>query len=101
MKKIKKNTNAIGVPLFTLMLIFGALIGAFNYIIPDNLSVINGDSLPSFTAVSPDTKSVAVSTLAGSSANETYTVRYKLFGVIPVKSVTVSTKERDSLYYHF
>ena len=90
--------NAVGVPLFTLTLIFAVLIGAFNYIIPDTRSVINGDSLPSFTAASPDTSSIAVSTLSDGSADETYTVRYKLFGIIPIKSVTVNTKERVSLY---
>ena len=98
MKKIKKITNAVGVPLLTLTLIFAVLIGAFNYIIPDTLSIINGDSLPSFSVASPDTNAVTVSAMSGGSNAETYTVRYKLFGLIPIKSVSVNAKERASLY---
>lgn len=98
MKKIKKITNAVGVPLLTLALIFAVLIGAFNYIIPDTLSIINGDSLPSFSVASPDTNAVTVSAMSDGSNAETYTVRYKLFGLIPIKSVNVNAKERASLY---
>ena len=53
--------------------------------------------MPSFAFASPDTSDV-LATSAQSTPSQTYTVRYKLLGLIPIKSVTVNTKDRDLLY---
>jgi len=84
--------------VLTLIMAFLLLLSAYNIIIPDDIECINGAELPSFAGAYADTDVTAVMVSGNASDTLTYKTEYKLFGVFPVKSVTVSAKERPSLY---
>jgi len=98
MKKYKKMTKRVCRGALTLFLTALLLLSVYNIIIPDDIECINGAELPSFAGAYADTDVTAVTVSGNASGTLTYKTEYKLFGVLPLKSVTVSAKERPSLY---
>ncbi len=96
MKKILKKPRKASVAVLSLLLLFTALLVAYNIIIPDCVSYYAGGEAPSFLGARIDGGDASVAAF-GDSAETTYTAQYKLFGAIPVKDVTVSVWERTRL----
>ncbi len=98
MKKYKKITKRLAKSSCVLLAAVLMLFSVYNIIIPDNVECISGEELPQFAGASADTSAAAVSVSASDSGYLTYTAEYKLFGILPVKNVTVTCVARPSLY---
>ncbi|MBO4212578.1 MAG: PDZ domain-containing protein, partial [Clostridia bacterium] len=97
MEKILKTANRAAKISAAIILAFSILIGSYNIIIPDSVSCMTGETPNSYgaaTAVFTDT----VAAFQGESGKSTTTAEYRLFGIIPVKTVTVSVYEKPYYY---
>ncbi len=97
MKKIIKIVNKTATVALTALLCFAVFVGAYTYIIPDSVSCMNGEELPEFAGAVAD-QNLAVTVSSGASAPTQYTAEYRLFGVFPVKTVSVNVSKRTEVY---
>ena len=93
-----KKRKFLGIyTVLTTLVIITAVLGVYDFIIPDNISVYTEDVLPTFNTVTIDeTDSTAVSALGGSIVKTTATA--KLFGVLPLKTIDVNRFADIRLY---
>ena len=95
-KNVKRKKPKCTIAL-TVLVIITALLGVYDFIIPDNISVYTEDALPTFNTVTiEETDTVEVSALGGSLIKTTATA--KLFGVLPLKTVDVNRFADIRLY---
>ena len=87
----KKITKGLFLSLVSLLLFCSVIFGAYSYAIPDAIGTAVDGSLPEYPFVSC---SAAVST----SEEGIYNVDYKLFGMLPLKSVKVGGYADKRLY---
>ena len=97
MKKFLKNTSRAGSLSLTVLLALAILLGAYNYIIPDSVCCMSGEALPEFAGAIAD-PNMAVSVSSSADTSTTYQTDYLLFGVLPVKTVSVNVESRTKLY---
>ena len=98
MKKILKKPKRICTAVAATLLLAAAVLCSYNIIIPDSISYYAGDTSPSFLGASIDQRDLTAQTFSDSSAEpDTYTAEYKLFGVIPLKTVSVSVWQKTRL----
>ena len=100
MKKIIKTTKKVGKCLLAAALSAVMLIGVYNIIIPDSIDLMSGEALPVYAGFATADNNATVEAWHSSDANKftTYTAEYRLFGVLPVKNVTVNVEKRTELY---
>ena len=91
MKKIKLRRK-IGLSLLILAVFSLGVLGFYNAAIPKTVSCFSGQDVPSYLGATFEADSLATST-SGEVRGQ-----YKLFGTIPVKSVTVSRLEDVKVY---
>ena len=97
MKKFLKNTRKVSMVSLTLLLAAAILLGAYSYIIPDSVSCMSGEALPEFAGAIAD-PNITVSFSPESDCGTIYHTDYMLFGVLPVKTVSVNVESRPKLY---
>ncbi len=97
MKKIIKIVNKTATVALTALLCFAVFVGAYSYIIPDSVSCMNGEELPEFVGAVADSN-VAVTVSSSADAVTQYKIEYRLFGLIPVKTVSVNVGRRTEVY---
>ena len=83
--------RGISLSLAALMIFCAVICGAYNYAIPDSIGVMSVSDVPRYPFVSTDARSDA-------GDGESFTVDYKLFGMLPLKSVTVDSLASLKLY---
>ena len=83
--------RGISLSLAALIIFCAVICGAYNYAIPDSIGVMSVSEVPRYPFVSADARS-------DSSDGESFTVDYKLFGMLPLKSVTVDSYAELKLY---
>ena len=83
--------RGISLSLAALIIFCAVICGAYNYAIPDSIGVMSVSDVPRYPFVSADARS-------DSSDGESFTVDYKLFGMLPLKSVTVDSLASLKLY---
>ena len=91
MKNIKTGRKIAFLGLLFIIFALGVLV-FYNATIPKTVSCFADDDIPSYLGATFEADSLATST-----GNETHG-QYKLFGAIPVKSVTVSRIEDIKVY---
>ena len=91
MKNIKTGQKIAFCGLFFVILAL-LVLGFYNAAIPKTISCFSGEDVPSYLGATFEADSIATST-----SGETHG-QYKLFGAIPVKSVTVSHLEDVKVY---
>ena len=97
MEKILKTANRAAKISAAILLAFSILIGSYNIIIPDSVSCMTGEMPNDYgaaTAIFTDT----VAAFQNENGTATTTAQYRLFGLIPVKTVTVSVYEKPYYY---
>ncbi|NLK40215.1 MAG: SpoIVB peptidase [Clostridiales bacterium] len=97
-KKFKIGLSIV----LTLLLLFTAVVGIYDYFVPDQVSVFSGESTPAYFLVTLDENPEAVPASAvanglPSAITET-SARAKLFGILPIKSVDVNYYDNIKLY---
>ena len=97
MKKFLKNTRKVCLLSLTVLLAVAVLLGAYSYIIPDSVSCMSGGTLPEFAGAVAD-PNMTVSVSSDACAGTVYQTDYLLFGVLPVKTVSVNLESRPKLY---
>ncbi len=77
--------------IFALLLVFSAVVGIYDYIVPQSVSVFKGESAPDYFLLSIKEETTD---------SETTNTRAKanLLGIIPLKSVNVNYFDRIKLY---
>ena len=83
--------RGISLSLAALIIFCAVICGAYNYAIPDSIGVMSVSDVPRYPFVSTDARSDA-------GDGESFTVDYKLFGMLPLKSVTVDSLASLKLY---
>ncbi len=97
MKKIIKIVNKTATIALTALLCFAVFVGAYSYIIPDTVSCMNGEALPEFAGAVADSN-VALTVSSSECSVTQYRTDYRLFGVLPVKTVSVNVARRSEVY---
>ena len=98
MKKFFKKTSRMKIALAALLLTASALFSSYNIIIPNTLSCYAGDALPQYFGAGADLPASVETFSSGEDSVSTYTAQYKLFNMIPIKSVNVSVYKKTELY---
>lgn len=101
-KRITRNkaVRALSITFIALILAFTAILGIYDCIIPDRVSFFEGDDIPVYLFADAEVKGelpCAVSTEATARPSELQ-VQYKLFDLIPVKTVTAESYKRLKVY---
>ena len=87
----KNILRGISLSLVALLIFCAVIFGAYKCAIPDSIGVMSASDMPQYPFVSADAKS------AGGDG-EYYNVDYKLFGMLPLKSVKVGAYSDMKLY---
>ena len=97
--KPNKRARALSVILMALMLIFTAVLGLYDYVIPDRVSYFEGEDIPVYLFADAEVRG-EVGCAAGTDGTiSTNTeVQYKLFDLIPVKTVTAEAYKHLQVY---
>ena len=98
MKKILKKPKRIVVAAISLLLFAAAVVSSYNIIIPNEVSYYAGDAPPEFFGAAISATDVTVATQSDSESVSTYEAQYKLFGTIPIKTVSLNVWKKTSLY---
>lgn len=98
-KNIFKKTALV---LLAFILFSAALSGTYSILIPDSITCFSDADIPQYPLVSGDASESSVSCVGISSeqplARTVYSIDYRLFGLLPLKSVAVSKYEELKLY---
>lgn len=96
MKKIIKRLTFSGI--FVLMVLY-AIIGYYYCILPDNFYLSKGESLKirNILEITASSKNSKLKTVALNNDNSTQQAELKLFGILPIKTVSVQTIDRPVL----
>lgn len=89
--------------IFILLLLFVAVMGIYDYVIPDHFSVFSGDEMPKYFLLSIEENSSAISAVSASVDDDSRIVtsceaRANLLGIIPLKKVAVNYYDNIRLY---
>lgn len=97
MEKISKTANRLAKISASIILVFAMLVGGYNTIIPDSVSCMKGETPQSYGAATATFN--GTSEVFGDEAGKTTTTaEYRLFGIFPVKTVTVSVYDKPYYY---
>ena len=98
MKKNPKNASRIKIALSALLLAMYALFFSYNIIIPNTVSCYAGDGLPEYFGAGASLPDAVETFKEQEDSVHTYTAHYKLFNMIPIKSVSVNVYKKTELY---
>lgn len=89
--------------IFILLLLFSAVAGIYDYIVPDNISVFAGESTPEYFLLSIEENSRTAFAASAAAEDDRQSVtsssaQAKLFGVLPIKPVDVNYYDNIKLY---
>ncbi len=90
----KKIIKGLSLTLLTFLLFCTVISGTYSCVIPDNMSCMKSTELAEY----PFLSCVTENENAHSAVSAQYNVRYKLFGMLPLKSVKVSVYDDMRLY---
>lgn len=96
--KIKNAARVTSVLITALSLLFIAILGVYDYLIPDRVSHFNDEALPVYFAASAQTVVDGDDVPTASGAAGTYAVQYRLFDLLPVKTARAESYRHLSVY---
>ncbi len=98
MKKIFTKTSRIKIAIVAVLLAATALFSSYNIIIPNTVSCYTGEGLPEYFGANASLPDAVETFSTGEDSVHTYTAQYKLFNMIPIKSVSVNVYKKTELY---
>ncbi len=95
-----KSRHALPILLAALALLLLSILGVYHMTIPNEVSCFAGEELPTYLLAKADTEATTPCTAydTGAAGSISYRTNYKLFGLIPVKSVDVTAFRDIKLY---
>ena len=95
-----KTARVILLALAVPTLLFSALLGLYDAVIPDHVSYFEGESIPVYLAASPEIADGEARPCVadGNGIRQEFEVQYKLFDLIPVKTATAESYKRLKVY---
>lgn len=97
--KINRVVRAASVILAALMLLFVAVFCVYDHVIPDRVSYFSGEEIPAYFATSAEILPEEVPCAAdGETLRQECSVQYRLFDLIPLKTVRADAYKRLSVY---
>ncbi|MBO5305245.1 MAG: SpoIVB peptidase [Clostridia bacterium] len=97
--KNKRNLKLFSVGLMTLVLVMATVLGIYNFMIPDEISLFSGEAIPSYLGA--DAIFVGEQACISEQEDALFYEReaeYKLLGVIPLKTVNLVSYKDIKLY---
>ena len=97
--KNKRNLKLLSVTLMALVLVMATVLGIYNYMIPDEISLFSGEAIPSYLGA--DARSLSERACISEQEDALFyeqEAEYRLLGVIPLKTVNLVSYKEIKLY---
>ena len=92
-----KKTRWVWLSLAALLLMFATVLGIYDRVIPDRVSYFEGENIPVYLFADAEAQG-EIACASDSARASNITVQYKLFDLIPVKTVTAESYKRLQVY---
>lgn len=93
-----KKARTLWLSLAAILLLIAAIPWVYDHIIPDRVSYFEGEDIPVYLFADAEVQADLACASAADGRSSDTTVQYKLFNLLPVKTVTAEAYERIKVY---